>query len=623
MVDLKKRIAVIDFGGQYTHLITSRIRRLGAYSEIFDPQDIDSNYLLKSCSGIIYSGGPASVYDANAPQCSPEFLELGLPVLGICYGHQLIIQQLGGTVSHSFSREYGPAKIILKKAVGIFESETQHDHSTLWMSHGDEVTQLPEDFEILASTSDCKYAAVANLKKNIYGIQFHPEVSHSEHGDLYLKNFIRICGLQGTWDLNAFMENEIRNIKERVQDKKVFLLCSGGVDSTVAFALLARALPSDHLKGLLIDTGMMRYEEAKEVLAALNKHGINLDVVDASDRYFTALKQIYKPEEKRNIIGSMFVDVQSDSLQSMQLNSNEWYLGQGTIYPDTIESGTTKHSNKIKTHHNRVQAIEELIKAGKVIEPLNHLYKDEVRDLGRLLGLPDELVDRHPFPGPGLAVRCLCNNSDDTPLNKDDGAVSNIENKQAEFLIADRFNSLTLRVLPIKSVGVQGDQRTYARPVVIFPQNATEVNWNDCLELSASIPNNFPIINRVLLCLASSAQANPDVLDLVIPAYLTKERINVLQQADKIVHDFQMEKNIYQEIWQFPVVLVPLKSGTTSNKETIILRPIVSTDAMTANCYPMKPEWRMQLASRLMSMDLFDFVLYDLTSKPPGTIEWE
>ncbi len=672
----KGKIAVLDFGGQYAHLIASRIRRLGAYSEIRACDDLDAETARREYAGIIYSGGPASVYEAGAPRCDPALVDAGLPVLGICYGHQLLMQQTGGQVETSSSQEFGPARLELVRPAGLFEGEPagetqgQSEDSTVWMSHGDEVSALPAGFEILARTPDCEHAAVGDLNRKLFGLQFHPEVTNTVRGDAYLRNFIKLCGLENTWSLDDFLEQEIQRLRETVGDKKIFFLISGGVDSTVAFALLARALPAEHLLGLFVDTGFMRDREGAEVAEALRQVGVNLHVSEAGDLYFSKLDRVYDPEEKRRIIGELFIEVQGQEVPRLGLNAEEWYLGQGTIYPDTIESGSTKHSHKIKTHHNRVPAVEELIRLGRVVEPIRDLYKDEVRQLGRLLGLPATIVERHPFPGPGLAVRCLCLESEPDSVSADEAAAARLLGGEAASTNGDgdadagadvqgeiakllKDLQLTGRVLPVRSVGVQGDQRSYARCAGLFAQNGNDPllalqaggdggesgEWSAILELARLVPNQYRALNRMLLCTGwrdSDSQAKgvgPGVLEIAarFPVHLSPDRIELLRKADRIVHDFQLEKKIYDEIWQFPVVLVPAglasaasrDSNGDSKGESIILRPIVSTDAMTASVYRMAPEHLRELSDRILELPGCDFVFYDLTSKPPGTIEWE
>ncbi|EKD93114.1 MAG: hypothetical protein ACD_28C00242G0005, partial [uncultured bacterium] len=399
-------IAVIDFGGQYAHLIATRIRRLGVYTEILDSETPLEK--LKAYAGIILSGGPSSVYEEGAPTIDPRVFELGRPVLGICYGHQLMTQLLGGKVEpgKGVGTEFGKAEIELKNTEGIFSSFMVGETTQVWMSHGDKVTALPRGFSILASSKDDPYSAVGDPSRHFYGIQFHTEVVHTLRGNEILSNFIESTGAKRAWNLGDFIEKSIHDIQNQVKDRNVFMLISGGVDSTVAYSLLVKALGPDRVYGMLVDTGFMRQGEIEEVKKALHSIGIHdLHVQDAKQEFYKDLEGVADPEKKREWIGYRFLEVQKEVAQSLHLDPERWLLGQGTIYPDTIESGGTKHASKIKTHHNRVPEIEALIQEGKVLEPLKELYKDEVREVGEKLGLPHDMVWRHPFPGPGLAVR--------------------------------------------------------------------------------------------------------------------------------------------------------------------------------------------------------------------------
>lgn len=607
----KSRIAVVDFGGQYAHLIASRIRRLGAFSEIVQPAEL-TPVKAKEFKGIIYSGGPESVYDTGAPFADPAVLDAGIPVLGICYGHQLIMHQLGGRVNRSDSREYGPAALNVKESRGLLENA--QSGKTVWMSHGDEVIGLPDGFHKSGSTADCAYAAVSNKEKKIYGIQFHPEVTHTDEGELYLTNFIKICGLQGSWDLEDFLRRELERLKSETKDKKVFFLVSGGVDSTVAFAMLSKALQDDQgdvhhrLKGLLVDTGYMRLNEAGMVEQALSHHGIDLIIENASDQFYNGLASVAEPEKKRAVIGRMFLEVQANRVKSLGLNPDEWMLGQGTIYPDTIESGATSSSHTIKTHHNRVEEVARLMEKGMVIEPLKDLYKDEVRKIGSLLGLPGEIVNRHPFPGPGLAVRCLCTDDDSGET------VRAQKIKTTDIPLAGQEDKIYK--LPVSSVGVQGDQRTYAHPALIV----SDSHALHLLETARVLPNRLHDINRVLYTV--KADGNIEEYILFHNKYATAERIRFLQQADDIADRIQRKYGLYEKIWQFPVVLLPF-GQPDSGRESIVLRPIESVDAMTARPFMIEADILNEMAGEIMDTGSCSAVFFDLTSKPPGTIEWE
>lgn len=597
------KIAVLDFGGQYAHLIANRIRRIGVYSEIFDGEVRADN--LREFKGIILSGGPASVKGDNSLHCDPGVFDLGIPVLGICYGHQLTAYTLGGNVEKGQVREYGPATVKFSKREEILDGVGEKEK--VWMSHFDQVAEVPEGFEVVGETDDCPIAAMINSKKRIFSIQFHPEVTHTACGRRILENFVSICGAKKEWSIEGYIEDIGDEIKRQAGDRNVFLMISGGVDSTVAFLLLDKILGQNRVYGLFVDTGFMRLNEREEVEGALKELGVsNLHVYDASNEYFEALKNIYDPEEKRQIIGDLFLDIQAKVSEDLNLNPDEWMLGQGTIYPDTIETGGSKHADKIKTHHNQVERIQKMNEQGKVIEPLKQLYKDEVRMVGQKLGLKDEMVWRHPFPGPGLAVRVLCAQKEDAPAN-----TVELEKKASE--ICGEFG-LKAKIVPIKSVGVQGDERTYRHPIIVYGQR---VNWNDLDRLSTRLTNQFDEVNRVIYGLNEL-----DFADLKVrAAYLEKERILTIQKADRVVMDYLKEANIDHEIWQFPTVLLPLNVGSRSG-ESIVLRPVCSEEAMTANFYQMDFEKLNELIKRLEKEEISG-IFYDITNKPPGTIEWE
>lgn len=599
-----EKIAVLDFGGQYAHLIANRVRRLNVYSEILDPETPASK--LKGYKGIIFSGGPQSVYDKDSIKADPSILELDVPILGICYGHQLMAYMQGAEVKHEpASREYGMATVEVRKAEGLFEGLDEQEQ--VWMSHGDSVTELPPGYEVIGSTKSGEWAALGNFEKNFYGTQFHLEVTHTANGMKMLDNFLNICGVKREWSIDQFIADEIEAIQKKVGDKKVFMMVSGGVDSTVAFVLLDKALGPDRVYGLFVDTGLLRKDERGEVEQSLQEAGFeNLHVKDASETYFRALQNIYDPEAKRKIIGDLFLKVQTGVVKDLGLDPDHWLLGQGTIYPDTIESGGTRHAAVIKTHHNRVPQIEELIKQGKVIEPLTQLYKDEVRLVGEKLGLPEHLVWRHPFPGPGLGVRCLCAQEEKYPHN-----YALLEDRIDKELKPKGFEAW---VLPVQSVGVQGDFRTYRNPLALLG----DASMDEIGKIATNLINRNDEINRVLW---TQYPANIESLK-VQKMYMTPERIALLQEADAVVDDFIHEKGLVRDIWQFPTVLIPL-SVNREFGESIVLRPVESEEAMTANFYHMDPPLLKELTDRLVKIEGITAVFYDVTNKPPGTIEWE
>jgi GMP synthase (glutamine-hydrolysing) len=394
-------IAVLDFGGQYSHLITRRIRECEVYSELLPYNTAPKELLKLNARGIILSGGPSSVYDENAPQCDPEIFELGIPVLGICYGLQLMVQMLGGRVKATRRREYGKTELRIKVTSDLFQGI--NDTITSWMSHGDYVEVLPKGFEIMASSQNCPAAAIRDSSRQLYGVQFHPEVAHTENGIQIIRNFVNsISRCHLNWNPRSIIETAVQNIRSEARGGAVLLAISGGVDSTTAGVLVQRAV-GDRLTCVFVNHGLLRKDEDKIVLKALKDLKLNVHYVDASDRFLARLRGVTDPEGKRKIIGEEFIRVFAE--ESAKLGTFEC-LAQGTLYPDVIESaGTGSPASRIKTHHN-VGGIPEWSKF-RIIEPLKFLYKDEVRKIAKQLGIPDAIVNTHPFPGPGLAVRIV------------------------------------------------------------------------------------------------------------------------------------------------------------------------------------------------------------------------
>jgi len=594
-------IAILDFGGQYAHLIANRVRRLGVFTEIHSPTA--SIEELEGVKGIIYSGGPSSVYATDAPEYNPEILEIPVPKLGICYGHQLIASQLGGTVKPGAVKEYGIANLqVTDTSCALLKGLP--DSSPMWMSHGDMVSEMPKEYCVVGTTKDCPTAAVAYEEKQIYGIQFHPEVTHSKFGMKLLENFVQICGCEKSWNMKSYLPLITQRIKEQVGNKKVFLLVSGGVDSTVAFVLLNHVLGTDRVMGLHIDNGMMRLGESQRVMQFLEAEGMkNLLVVDAEKDFLNALEGVTLPEQKRQIIGATFLKVKDDEMNRLHHNHKDWMIAQGTIYPDTIESGGSKNADLIKTHHNRVKEVMDLMKEGLLLEPLADLYKDEVRMLGEELGIPHNLVWRHPFPGPGLGVRLLCTDGKHELLKKED-----VEGL-LDYLTANHIEGT---LLPIQSVGVQGDGRTYAQPFLL---TTPTLNWKACEKFSTELANHFKPVNRVVWEIGAINENEPTL----VPQYATKTNFDTLRLFDDICTKFLQENDLYEKIWQMPVVLTPLR---LDNKPCIVMRPVNSSEAMTANFAEIDPPILQELWLRFKKAGA-GALWYDITHKPPGTIEWE
>lgn len=599
---MDKGIVVLDFGGQYSHLIANRIRRLRVYAEIRSPQVSLAD--LEGVRGIVLSGGPSSVYAADQPAYNPEIFSAGIPLLGLCYGHQLLSQQLGGRVEPGATMEYGAATLRVTAAKGVLQDLGPEER--IWMSHRDTVVALPPGFEVLGRTEDCPIAAMGDQARRIYGLQFHPEVSHTEKGTQILDRFVELCGCERTWTMESFVEDSVARIRAQAAGRKVFLFVSGGVDSSVCFVLLNRALGEERVLGLHIDNGFMRKDESALVRRAMADAGFrNLEVVDAGAEFLAEVAGVADPEEKRRRIGAEFLRVRDRVLEQLHLDPEEWLLSQGTLYPDTIESGGTAHAAVIKTHHNRVDVIEQLLARGRVVEPLAQLYKDEVRALGELLGLPHHLIWRHPFPGPGLAVRVLCSDGREEMEGIAQAA-------PAAARIGAEYG-VGVEILPLRSVGVQGDGRTYAHPAVV----AGQADWTRLEELSTALTNAVPQINRVIWQLGP----HPLPAQRPIRGYLTRERLDLLREADAVVMEALERHGLMAQVDQMPTVLVPLSSDGA--RESVVLRPISTDDFMTARFSLLPQEFLADVTARLLALPQIDAVFYDITHKPPGTVEWE
>jgi len=573
------QIIVLDAGGQYCHLIARKVRDLGVYAEVRPSETHAAD--LASARGIIISGGPASVYDSNSPTVDPAIFATGQPVLGICYGQQLMAHLLGGEVRKGDKGEYGLATLELDPSADPLFAGLAGRHQ-IWMSHRDVVAGVPEGFAVVGRTATCAVAAVAAPARNLYGVQFHPEVVHTTRGKELLTNFVfRICQAQRDWDPSRRIPVIEQEIREGAGSRNIFFFVSGGVDSTVAFTLCVRALGADRVRGVYVDTGLMRAGETDFV-----RRMAGISVEDAQEQFLTALAGVTDPEGKRHIIGEEFVRVQERIIDARHLLDEHWILGQGTIYPDTIESGGTVKAALIKTHHNRVAGIQKLIECGRIVEPLKSLYKDEVREVGRELGLPAELLDRHPFPGPGLAIRCLCAEFD-APLRRDPEGW----------------------MIPVHSVGVQGDSRSYAPVLAIHSVDQTA---------ATEMINRLSGVNRVVAAVATRTP----LADMRVSACsLTPDRLARLRAADATVRRLSHESGFDHQVWQFPVILIPL--GTAGAPDSIVLRPVDSVDGMTAQSVPMPSALLDQICAELLQQEGISGVFYDLTHKPPGTIEWE
>jgi GMP synthase (glutamine-hydrolysing) len=515
------KIVILDFGSQYTQVIARRVRECRVYSEILPHTTTAAEIKRSGAAGLILSGGPASVYGAKAPRVDRAVYRLGIPILGICYGMQLLARDLGGAVEASAAREYGSGRLTVKRKNKLFAGLPKH--LDVWNSHGDKVTRLPSGFAAVGTTENSKAAAIADAKRNFYGLQFHPEVSHTPRGSEVIENFVLgICGCRPDWTPGSFIERACADVRAQVGEDRVVLGLSGGVDSSVAAALLHKAI-GDQLTCIFVDNGLLRAGEREWVREIFSKHfHIDLRIVDASARFLGLLRGVTDPERKRKIIGNEFVRVFEKSAKSLagkRKGRPYRYLAQGTLYPDVIESVPIggNPASLIKSHHN-VGGLPKRMKF-QLVEPLRQLFKDEVREVGLQLGLPREIVHRHPFPGPGLAVRIL-------------GAV-------------------------------------------------------------------------------------------------TRERVRVLQEADAIVQDEMVASGWYDRVWQAFAVLLPVRSVGVMGDErtfenTVALRVVESRDGMTADWVRLPGEVLARISGRIINeVRGVNRVCYDISSKPPATIEWE
>ncbi len=507
----QEKIVILDFGSQTTQLIARRVRELHVYSEIH-PFNISIDEIeAMAPKGIILSGGPRSVYDEDAPTVEPRLFDLGVPILGICYGMQLTTHLLGGRVERSTHREYGHARLSILESDNIFHGLTPSPAThQVWMSHGDRVEELAPGFVATAESASCPVAAMRHERRPIFGVQFHPEVAHTEIGTDILSNFVfRICGCASSWNMHSFVESATKEIRERVGDDRVICALSGGVDSTVTALLINRAI-GDQLTCIFVNNGLLRKNEAETVLSFLNRLGLNVHFVDASQRFLEKLRGVEDPEKKRKIIGNEFISVFEEEAGKI---GEVRYLAQGTLYPDVIESVSFKGpSATIKSHHN-VGGLPEVMKL-ELIEPLRELFKDEVRELGEELGMPEDLIWRHPFPGPGLAIRIL---GEVTPerleiLREADAIV--LEEMKASGWYRKVWQSFAV-LLPIRTVGVMGDERTYDHVVAFRCVNSVDAmtaDWTplpyDLLgRISNRIINEVRGVNRVCYDISSKPPA--------------------------------------------------------------------------------------------------------------------
>ncbi len=616
-----EKLAILDCGGQYTKVIDRRVRELGVKSDIF-PINVKSED-LKEYKAVILSGGPNNVADGQRLKFDKNIFELGIPVLGICYGMQLMSDHFGGIVDSNVKKEYGQNEVTINTEVPLFDGLAKVQQ--VLMSHGDTVKICPKGFEIIAKSGET-IAGIGNIERKMYGVQFHPEVDLTEDGMKMLENFIRkVAEYKEVYALEDRIQTSIKMIQEKVKDNKVVVLVSGGVDSAVTAALLVKALNPDNVFAIHIDSGFMRKNESDVICENLKQLGLkNLIRENAKDYFFNTVIEVngkkigplvdtIDPETKRQIIGEIFIKIANNVIERLGLDPKNTFIAQGTLRPDLIESGNPDISgfaHKIKTHHNDVEIVREARKKGLIVETNSDWHKDEVRKVARKLGLEEAIASRQPFPGPGLAIRLICHDKTQevTITPEEIEKLSTILNGTSE----------KGYILPIKSVGVQGDARSY-RNLCLMAGKGLDFDWKTVTSKAKEITDSINTINRVGYILnKTNIEQNPKCFDMKI----CDESVDLLRELDKIVTS-NLEK---AKVNQTFAVLIPIG---INKKYSVAIRTFVTNDFMTGKPGEIGKEVEKDMLKKAVTEitekygDKIEYIIYDVTSKPPATCEWQ